>query len=36
MKTDKSPNTIDFINDRKVDTVLDVGDNSGQFGMKLR
>jgi FkbM family methyltransferase len=35
-KTDKSPNTIDFINDRKVDTALDVGDNSGQFGMKLR
>ena len=32
----KHPNLLDFINDRKVDVVLDIGANAGQFGEKLR
>jgi FkbM family methyltransferase len=32
----KSPNLVDFINDRKINVVLDVGANAGQFGQKLR
>ena len=32
----KHPNLVDFINDRKIDVVLDIGANSGQFGKKLR
>jgi FkbM family methyltransferase len=30
------PNLADFIKDRKVDVVLDIGANAGQFGQKLR
>jgi hypothetical protein len=32
----KHPDLVDFINDRKIDVVLDIGANSGQFGEKLR
>lgn len=35
-ESSKHPNLVDFINDRKIDVVLDVGANSGQFGQKLR
>jgi FkbM family methyltransferase len=35
-ESSKHPNLLDFINDRKVDVVLDIGANAGQFGQKLR
>jgi hypothetical protein len=35
-ESSKHPDLVDFINDRKIDVVLDVGANSGQFGQKLR
>jgi FkbM family methyltransferase len=35
-ESSKHPNLVDFINDRRIDVVLDVGANSGQFGQKLR
>jgi hypothetical protein len=35
-ESSKHPNLVDFINDRKIDVVLDVGANAGQFGQKLR
>jgi FkbM family methyltransferase len=35
-ESSKHPNLLDFINDRKVDVVLDIGANAGQFGEKLR
>lgn len=33
-ESSKHPNLVDFINDRKIDVVLDVGANAGQFGQK--
>jgi FkbM family methyltransferase len=35
-ESSKHPNLVDFINDRKIDVVLDVGANAGQFGQKMR
>src|SRR5277367_4402561 len=35
-ESSKHPNLVDFIKDRRIDVVLDVGANSGQFGQKLR
>jgi FkbM family methyltransferase len=35
-ESSKHPNLVDFINDRKIDVVVDVGANAGQFGQKLR
>jgi FkbM family methyltransferase len=35
-ESSKHPDLVDFINDRKIDVVLDVGANAGQFGQKLR
>jgi FkbM family methyltransferase len=35
-ESSKHPNLADFLKDRNVDVVLDVGANSGQFGQKLR
>jgi FkbM family methyltransferase len=32
----KNPNIIDYINNRKVNLVLDVGANTGQFGRSIR
>jgi FkbM family methyltransferase len=35
-KSSKHPDLVDFINDRNIDVVFDVGANAGQFGQKLR
>ena len=35
-ESSKHPNLVDFINDRNIDVVLDIGANAGQFGQKLR
>jgi FkbM family methyltransferase len=35
-ESSKHPNLVDFFNSRKIDVILDVGANAGQFGQKLR
>jgi hypothetical protein len=34
-ESSKHPNLVEYINDRKIDVVLDIGANSGQFGQKF-